>query len=71
MYQNYFMCISEPSIHKNKALECSNFGHFLSHFFQFNLYAGRLIREYILIRSTSLINTGLDKFKECTPNDFF
>ncbi len=34
MYQNYFMCVSEPSIHKNKALEFSIFRHFFQFFFQ-------------------------------------
>ncbi len=47
MYQNLFRCVSGPSIHKNKVFELSNFGHFLPHFFQFDLYAGQLIREYI------------------------
>ncbi len=40
MYQNYFMCVSEPSIHKNKAWEFSNFGHFLPHFFSIRLIRG-------------------------------
>ncbi len=34
------MCVSEPSIHKNKALKFSNFGHFLSHFFSIRLIRG-------------------------------
>ncbi len=36
MYQNHFMYVSELSIQKNKALEISNFGHFLPVFFNSN-----------------------------------
>jgi hypothetical protein len=33
IHQNHFIYVSELSIHKNKAFEISNFGHFFSIFF--------------------------------------
>jgi hypothetical protein len=54
MYQNYIMCVSEPSIRKNKALKCSNFVTF---------FVIRLIRGSTYSRVYTVIVWNLSTFE--------